>query len=651
MEELVLVPRRHRVQLTSCTDARRSGRPGSSPAASAPPDALAAVRRDVAAFAGVAPRGPARLPAGRRRRRGRRDLARRPPRRRSSVAVPVDELGRVPAPVRRVRGARPAALRGRRVLRPGRRAAPTWCGSCTTADRPRRRGWQGLRGSARSASRAADGAPVALSPARRAAGATACGSRCAAAARPLSGRSRDRREAARRRPAGGVRRRSAAAADPRRRRPGAALRRGGRAAEPDPRRPRASAAPALDAPLPRSPGARRDRRGEPARSSTPTRSLRRTETPAGARAAAGPPALAGPGADHRVGPALARRRRGSAGPSPADPTAALVTLGPATRVHRRARPLAATIVPGGLLGPALGAGRRACPAPASTCLADVDDVGLLVAPDLYDPAPLAPPQDVLDPVSLAGPDSRSAWPPNRRRPRTPAPPGLDGSAARPAVRSTWTASSPRRQALVAFAEHRREFSRAARRAARACRRPDPAVAHGVRLAVRRRLPPVARRRARRTTTARRWSGSTRRRSPRASSPTGSSGWASARPGQPDRRRRGAGRDRGAAGRPRPAAPRRGQRVPRRARRHPAHGGPHPQPRPAGAAALRGAADDGAPAHPGTGAGLGGVRAERAGAVGADPARRAGLLTRFFEGGAFAERPPGRRSSSAATRPR
>ena len=51
----------HRVQLTEFVP----GAPGVFARTPRPPDVLTAVRRDVAAFAGISPRGPALLPAGR----------------------------------------------------------------------------------------------------------------------------------------------------------------------------------------------------------------------------------------------------------------------------------------------------------------------------------------------------------------------------------------------------------------------------------------------------------------------------------------------------------------------------------------------------------------------------------------------------------
>jgi hypothetical protein len=92
------------------------------------------------------------------------------------------------------------------------------------------------------------------------------------------------------------------------------------------------------------------------------------------------------------------------------------------------------------------------------CLADLDDVGLLVAPDLYDPAPLNPPQDVLDPVSLAGPEFQPCLRPDPPDPATARPPGLDGLRLDPLVPDELDRISAGQKQLVAFADQRREFS-------------------------------------------------------------------------------------------------------------------------------------------------------------------------------------------------
>ena len=84
MEELHLVPRGHRVQLMTAAlgASRRLGGRRCARDPVAPPEpvrAITGVRLDVAAFAGVAPRGPARVPVARAgARHGRGGLAGRP---------------------------------------------------------------------------------------------------------------------------------------------------------------------------------------------------------------------------------------------------------------------------------------------------------------------------------------------------------------------------------------------------------------------------------------------------------------------------------------------------------------------------------------------------------------------------------------------
>lgn len=92
------------------------------------------------------------------------------------------------------------------------------------------------------------------------------------------------------------------------------------------------------------------------------------------------------------------------------------------------------------------------------CLAELDDVGLLVAPDLYDPAPLTPPDDVRDPASLAGPDFEVCLRPEPPPPPTPRPPGLDGLRLDPLVPLDLDRITAAQLALVSFADQRRELS-------------------------------------------------------------------------------------------------------------------------------------------------------------------------------------------------
>jgi hypothetical protein len=69
-------------------------------------------------------------------------------------------------------------------------------------------------------------------------------------------------------------------------------------------------------------------------------------------------------------------------------------------------------------------------------LVGVDDVSLVVAPDLYDPAPIEPVEPIVTPRSVAGPEFRECvdlpLPPPEQE---PPPPGLDGLALDPSVGS------------------------------------------------------------------------------------------------------------------------------------------------------------------------------------------------------------------------
>ena len=89
------------------------------------------------------------------------------------------------------------------------------------------------------------------------------------------------------------------------------------------------------------------------------------------------------------------------------------------------------------------------------CLAENDEVGLLVAPDLYDPAPLAPVDEVRDRPSVAGPDFAlcvELEPP--APPPDPPPPGLTGLALNPLDAGDYLRIVGAQQTLVGFAEVR-----------------------------------------------------------------------------------------------------------------------------------------------------------------------------------------------------
>ncbi|TDW77129.1 phage tail sheath family protein [Kribbella pratensis] len=92
------------------------------------------------------------------------------------------------------------------------------------------------------------------------------------------------------------------------------------------------------------------------------------------------------------------------------------------------------------------------------CLAELTDAGLLVAPDLYDPAPLTPAGDVRDPVSLAGPEFQLCVRPDPPPEATPRPPGLDGLRLDPSVPSELDRITAAQSELVRFADQRREFT-------------------------------------------------------------------------------------------------------------------------------------------------------------------------------------------------
>ena len=92
------------------------------------------------------------------------------------------------------------------------------------------------------------------------------------------------------------------------------------------------------------------------------------------------------------------------------------------------------------------------------CLAENEEVGLLVAPDLYEPVPIAPVDDVTDPSSLAGPTFEPCVDLAPSLPPTPPPPGLDGLALDPLVPDELDRIVLNQRALVAFADQRRDLT-------------------------------------------------------------------------------------------------------------------------------------------------------------------------------------------------
>jgi uncharacterized protein len=92
-------------------------------------------------------------------------------------------------------------------------------------------------------------------------------------------------------------------------------------------------------------------------------------------------------------------------------------------------------------------------------LADRDDVGLLLAPDLYDPQPIAETDDVTDPLTLCGPDFATHV---DLGPVTTPPPvdavGLTGLRLDPLTSSSFDAIVAAQRRLVDFAEFRRDLT-------------------------------------------------------------------------------------------------------------------------------------------------------------------------------------------------
>lgn len=91
-------------------------------------------------------------------------------------------------------------------------------------------------------------------------------------------------------------------------------------------------------------------------------------------------------------------------------------------------------------------------------LVDHDDIGLVVAPDLYEPHPLVAPDDVTDPPTFCGPDfAVHVEPPPLVVPIPPAP-GLTGLSLDPLDALDRARIVENQQELVAFADARRELT-------------------------------------------------------------------------------------------------------------------------------------------------------------------------------------------------
>jgi uncharacterized protein len=91
-------------------------------------------------------------------------------------------------------------------------------------------------------------------------------------------------------------------------------------------------------------------------------------------------------------------------------------------------------------------------------LADLDDVGLLVAPDLYDPQPIAETDDVTDPRTLCGPDFATHVDVALVPAPPPQPPGLEGLRLDPLTPASLEVIVAAQRRLVDYAEFRRDLT-------------------------------------------------------------------------------------------------------------------------------------------------------------------------------------------------
>lgn len=91
-------------------------------------------------------------------------------------------------------------------------------------------------------------------------------------------------------------------------------------------------------------------------------------------------------------------------------------------------------------------------------LADDADVGIVVVPDLYDPQPLAPQEDVSDPPTLCGPDFQVLVRGTPAATSTPPQPGLDGLRLDPLVPEDYAVIVDAQRRLVDWAELRRDLT-------------------------------------------------------------------------------------------------------------------------------------------------------------------------------------------------
>lgn len=92
------------------------------------------------------------------------------------------------------------------------------------------------------------------------------------------------------------------------------------------------------------------------------------------------------------------------------------------------------------------------------CLADHHDVGLVLAPDLYEPAPLSPVDDVTDPPNLCGPEFAEHHAPLVAQAAVPNPIPLAGLALNPRIGADLDRIVDNQRALVDFAAARRDLT-------------------------------------------------------------------------------------------------------------------------------------------------------------------------------------------------
>ncbi len=90
-------------------------------------------------------------------------------------------------------------------------------------------------------------------------------------------------------------------------------------------------------------------------------------------------------------------------------------------------------------------------------LVDLDDLSMLVVPDLYSPGELVPREDIRDPASLAGPVFSTCLPAEPRGEQEPPAPGLDGLRLDPRDRADLAVIEGLQLRLLELAEQLRSF--------------------------------------------------------------------------------------------------------------------------------------------------------------------------------------------------